>query len=349
VEGAGAMHGLWVILVKADNNGDSGPGLVTLSDIRGGGKVFLGDMETVVTTPGKMSRNTHKNPQQKVFLDDMATVATTPGQSFLLDSDSDDSDDGGFHVTAAKNSSRIILHDMETVATTLGDAPPSWKSRNKALHLSDSDDSDDSDDGFEFGQTTEHTANIRLQNQPPVPPATPDGRFTLETSNVAKYKLYTQVGQIGDGSMNGWWVVELIPENGGDSGPGLVTLACDKPSQRDMFIDAMVVANAKKTKEDGKKQGGETEAGSEKKKKKESLLSKGAGMLRSKSLFLQKQGEKLATKKAMNMVAEEQVRIWWDGSDPFLSLTLLVAHPFCFATIPLAHTLAHTLAGQERV
>lgn len=47
----------------------------------------------------------------------------------------------------------------------------------------------------------------------------------LKTSNVAKYELHSQVKSVGDGSMNGWWVVNVQADNGGSTGPGVITLS----------------------------------------------------------------------------------------------------------------------------
>jgi cellulose synthase/poly-beta-1,6-N-acetylglucosamine synthase-like glycosyltransferase len=51
----------------------------------------------------------------------------------------------------------------------------------------------------------------------------------LKTSNVKKYKLQSQVQSVGDGSMDGWWVVGVQAENGGDDGAGVITLSNVRP------------------------------------------------------------------------------------------------------------------------
>ena len=45
----------------------------------------------------------------------------------------------------------------------------------------------------------------------------------------AKYKLYSQVQSVGDGTMNGWWVVRIQADNGGGTGPGVITLSDVRP------------------------------------------------------------------------------------------------------------------------
>jgi hypothetical protein len=69
------------------------------------------------------------------------------------------------------------------------------------------------------------------QQNPGAPPqqAQQAQRKNLKTSNVAKYPLNTQVGAIGDGSMAGWWVVEVNGDNGGSTGPGSITLCNVRP------------------------------------------------------------------------------------------------------------------------
>jgi hypothetical protein len=64
--------------------------------------------------------------------------------------------------------------------------------------------------------------DLLLEQQPAVAQGK---RKNLNTSNVAKYPLNTQVGTIGDGSMNGWWVVMVRANNGGTTGPGALTLS----------------------------------------------------------------------------------------------------------------------------
>ena len=56
----------------------------------------------------------------------------------------------------------------------------------------------------------------------------------LKTSNVAKYKLRSQVQSVGDGTMNGWWVVQVQADNGGSTGPGIITLSDVRPLEDEM-------------------------------------------------------------------------------------------------------------------
>jgi hypothetical protein len=61
-------------------------------------------------------------------------------------------------------------------------------------------------------------------------PGAPTGQTkNLKTSNVTKYKLHSQVQSVGDGSMNGWWVVGVQAENGGSDGAGVITLSDVRP------------------------------------------------------------------------------------------------------------------------
>jgi hypothetical protein len=351
VETTGAMHGLWVIAVTADNNGNSGPGLVTLSEVRGGGKIFLDEMATVVTTPGK---NKQPRREKKIFLGDAPTVDFTLGarkavqqrNSLLLESDSDtDSDEGGFHIEHHKPSNKIILQEAPTVDFRLGDHKAAAAACS--LHL-DSDSDSDEDGDFDFTKTHDFTHNKRTTANytktgnnapPPAPPSDGDAlpkHTTMQTSNVSKYVLHTQVGQIGDGSMNGWWVA-AVKANSGDSGPGRITLSERKLTQREIFLVSMTIDYGKTASvpaplsppKPADAKAADAAASGTGKTKKASLLSKGAGMLRSRSLFLHKQNEKLADKQAMNKVAEEQVRL------PLLTPPLPCSPPPCAHTPPL--------------
>eukprot|EP00935_MAST-01C_sp_MAST-1C-sp1_P001931 g1931.t1 len=56
----------------------------------------------------------------------------------------------------------------------------------------------------------------------------------LKTSKVEKYAIGTQVSNIGDGTMNGWWVVGYTADGGGSTGPGKITLSERRPSFEDL-------------------------------------------------------------------------------------------------------------------
>ena len=101
--GDGSTEGWWVVGVAAENGRGSGPGLVTLSSVRGGGTVFLQDMDTVDLSLGQarelLAEAAAQAPQQRLFLDDAPTVtlsleqARALSQQILLASDSDDEED----------------------------------------------------------------------------------------------------------------------------------------------------------------------------------------------------------------------------------------------------------------
>jgi hypothetical protein len=96
---------------------------------------------------------------------------------------------------------------------------------------------DDEDDSQPYAPPQVSAASPRNQQQyqRPLAPGEqqrqqPQGqRKNLKTSNVGKYPLNTQVGAIGDGSMNGWWVVEVHADNGGNTGAGSITLSSVRP------------------------------------------------------------------------------------------------------------------------
>ena len=53
----------------------------------------------------------------------------------------------------------------------------------------------------------------------------------MNTSNVAKWqgKLRTQLQSVKYGLLNGWWVVNVQANNGGSTGPGIITLSDVRP------------------------------------------------------------------------------------------------------------------------
>jgi hypothetical protein len=60
------------------------------------------------------------------------------------------------------------------------------------------------------------------------PPSTGSaGTKTLKTSNVAKYQVRSQVNDMADPSLNGWYVIASQPDSG-TSGPGVVTFSQSK-------------------------------------------------------------------------------------------------------------------------
>jgi hypothetical protein len=79
--------------------------------------------------------------------------------------------------------------------------------------------------GEQYQQVQNPGAPVQRQQPPPAQ----GQRKNLKTSNVGKYPLNTQVGAIGDGSMNGWWVVEVRADNGGNTGAGSITLSNVRP------------------------------------------------------------------------------------------------------------------------
>lgn len=50
----------------------------------------------------------------------------------------------------------------------------------------------------------------------------------MTTTDVANYKLNTQVGTVGDGTRAGWWVT-AVDGDGTGTGPGVITVSNVQP------------------------------------------------------------------------------------------------------------------------